>query len=117
MSPHPVKDIDMDRKEELIMAKQLRAARVTILPRHVNSSYVATKPPKSVLPPTPKPQPRAVAKAANPIALRYWNQCMALSQQTDIDMTLEKEETTKEQHFEPTAPPWVSPDSHLTQNL
>ena len=33
MSPHPVKDIDLDRKEELIMAKQLRAARVTILPK------------------------------------------------------------------------------------
>ena len=33
MSPHPVKDIDMERKEELILAKQLRASRVTILPR------------------------------------------------------------------------------------
>lgn len=33
MSPHPVKDVDMERKEELILAKQLRAARVTILPK------------------------------------------------------------------------------------
>ena len=33
MSPHPVKDVDMERKEELILAKQLRAARVSILPK------------------------------------------------------------------------------------
>ena len=33
MTPHPLKDIDLERKEELIMAKQLRAARVTILPK------------------------------------------------------------------------------------
>ena len=33
MAPHPVKDVDMERKEELILAKQLRAARVTILPK------------------------------------------------------------------------------------
>ena len=33
MSPHPLKDVDMERKEELILAKQLRAARVTILPK------------------------------------------------------------------------------------
>ena len=33
MSPHPVKDVDMERKEELILAKQLRAARVNILPK------------------------------------------------------------------------------------
>ena len=33
MTPHPVRDVDMERKEELILAKQLRAARVTILSR------------------------------------------------------------------------------------
>lgn len=33
MAPHPVRDVDMERKEELILAKQLRAARVTILSR------------------------------------------------------------------------------------
>ena len=33
MAPHPVKDVDLERKEELILAKQLRAARVTILPK------------------------------------------------------------------------------------
>ena len=33
MSPHPLKDVDMERKEELILAKQLRAARVSILPK------------------------------------------------------------------------------------
>ena len=33
MTPHPLRDVDMERKEELILAKQLRAARVTILSR------------------------------------------------------------------------------------
>ena len=33
MAPHPLKDVDLERKEELILAKQLRAARVTILPK------------------------------------------------------------------------------------
>ena len=38
MTPHPVRDVDMERKEELILAKQLRAARVTILSRVGNLS-------------------------------------------------------------------------------
>jgi hypothetical protein len=37
MAPQPAVDrvveVDMDRKEELILAKQLRACRVSILPR------------------------------------------------------------------------------------
>lgn len=41
MAPHPMKDADKDfleRKEELMIAKQLRQSRVTILPR-VSSIY------------------------------------------------------------------------------
>jgi len=36
MAPQPNKDskeVDMERKEELILAKQLRACRVSILPK------------------------------------------------------------------------------------
>ena len=46
MAPHPLKDVDLERKEELILAKQLRAARVTILPKvssHVAITLTMTK--------------------------------------------------------------------------
>lgn len=41
MAPHPETSvIDLERKEELIMAKQLRACRVTILPKESHSVMV-----------------------------------------------------------------------------
>ena len=43
MSPHPVKDVDMERKEELILAKQLRAARVNILPKVIKGGRLLIK--------------------------------------------------------------------------
>ena len=33
MAPQPTVEVDLERKEELILAKQLRACRVNILPR------------------------------------------------------------------------------------
>ena len=38
MPPHPTVELDVERKEELILAKQLRACRVSILPRVGSSS-------------------------------------------------------------------------------
>merc|ERR1712106_904745 len=108
----------MERKEELIMAKQLRAARVTILPKAINSSHVTKKAPKPAPPPTPKAQPKSVAKAQNPIALRYWGQCMALSSQTEMDIPIVKEEnSSKQQSFDFSTPPWALSDTHLSPNL
>jgi hypothetical protein len=41
MPPHPERDvgIDLERKEELILAKQLRACRVSILPKVLHSCH------------------------------------------------------------------------------
>ena len=91
-------EIDSERKKELLMEKKLRACRVNIIPR-VNSSkkvpllylcplfelnfqnegYFQCPTPSRVRSPTPPPltpSPEAVEKATNPIALRYWNQCL-----------------------------------------
>merc|ERR1719342_234944 len=114
MTPHPLKDIDLERKEELIMAKQLRAARVTILPKKINSSYVERKEPPRPVPQAPKIQPKSVAKAQNPIALRYWNQCMSLSTQAEVKPP-PQEENLSNQSFDPSKPPWAS-DTHLPPN-
>eukprot|EP00092_Neocalanus_flemingeri_P029327 GFUD01031839.1.p1 GENE.GFUD01031839.1~~GFUD01031839.1.p1 ORF type:complete len:682 (-),score=163.71 GFUD01031839.1:135-2180(-) len=83
MAPHPHRvELDMDRKEELIIAKQLRACRVNILPRNVEPRY------QSSLSPSPAPSPRTpespnqqqhnTYKDSSPIAMRYWNQCQSI---------------------------------------
>merc|ERR1712013_794068 len=112
MTPHPLKDIDLERKEELIMAKQLRAARVTILPKKINSSYVERKEPPRPVPQAPKIQPKSVAKAQNPIALRYWNQCMSLSTQAEVKPP-PQDENVSNQSFDPSQPPWAMSDTRL----
>ena len=44
MSPtHNQVEVDLDRKEELILAKQLRACRVQILPKVQLSSNIVSK--------------------------------------------------------------------------
>ena len=90
-------EIDIVRKKELLMEKKLRACRVNIIPRvgHLYllynnnnnvtpqsagyfppSSPAPSSRPRSPTPPPPTPSPEAVEKATNPIALRYWNQCL-----------------------------------------
>jgi len=59
------------------MEKKLRACRVNILPR--NGGYLSepcTPAPVKKKQDPISPSPAAVEKATNPIALRYWNQCM-----------------------------------------
>jgi len=71
-------DIDVVRKKELLMEKKLRACRVNILPR-TGGYFTASPPPVQsppVTPPPLTPSPEAVEKATNPIALRYWAQCL-----------------------------------------
>lgn len=71
-------EIDIVRKKELLMEKKLRACRVNILPR-TGGYFPASPPPVQsppVTPPPLTPSPEAVEKATNPIALRYWAQCL-----------------------------------------
>ena len=35
-------------------------------------------------PPTPRPNPKSIAKAQNPVGLRYWNQCLNQAQQSEL---------------------------------
>ena len=115
-------EIDMERKEELIMAKRLRACRVTILPKAPGKCFI----PEEVAPPKQKakreatvqismkqaaskkppgaPSPAAIAAATNPVALRYWNQCLANSSKGPL--TLPKDDTS---------PPSCSPSLALAQ--
>jgi len=85
MSPHPDPDcvgLDEERKKELLMEKKLRACRVNILPR--NGGYLSepcTPAPVKKKQDPISPSPAAVEKATNPIALRYWNQCMDTNSQ------------------------------------
>ena len=122
-------EIDMERKEELIMAKKLRACRVTILPKAPGKCFIP-----DVVPPKPKakresvqismkqaakkpppgaPSPAAIAAATNPVALRYWNQCLANSSKGPLP--LPKDETSLPLASTPlqdtTFPPWVTPAS------
>lgn len=65
-----------ERKDELIMEKKLRACRVNIIPKTGGYFREGSLPPvvsKKLAP--PPVSPKAVEKASNPIALRYWNQC------------------------------------------
>jgi hypothetical protein len=87
MAPQPTKnqvELDMERKEELIIAKQLRACRVNILPRGTLETFGHQKKVQKQIPggfkkhlDIPKPKVEHVEKASNPIALRYWNQCLS----------------------------------------
>lgn len=125
-------EIDMERKEELIMAKKLRACRVTILPKAPGKCFVP-----DVVPPKPKatretvqismkqaakkpppgaPSPAAIAAATNPVALRYWNQCLANSSKGPLTVT--KDETSvplASAHAltqqDSTFPPWVTSEA------
>jgi len=123
MAPQPDKDveIDMERKQELIMAKKLRACRVNILPKrdtgfvpevfepkrlpskeplHISMKQASRKPGHGA------PSPAAMAAANNPIALRYWNQCLALSSQpSSVDTPAEAP------CLGDSFPPWASPPS------
>jgi len=113
MAPHPVTEaeIDEERKTELIMEKRLRACRVNIIPR--NGGYFDKPnipPPVSKRPPKPVVSPTAVEKATNPIALRYWNQCMdKKTERKAQDMTHEKESQSS---LSPQMPPWVSSETY-----
>jgi len=113
MAPHPMTEaeIDEERKTELIMEKKLRACRVNIIPR--TGGYfkeTVIPPPVSKRPPKPTPSPSAVEKATNPIALRYWNQCMdAKTERKAESMSHEKESHAS---HSPQMPPWVSSESY-----
>ena len=39
------------------------------------------------------PNPRSVAKAQNPVALRYWNQCLSVAQQPEMENSHDLEKT------------------------
>ena len=119
-------EIDIERKEELIMAKKLRACRVTILPKapgkclipdvvpskqktkkesvEISMKQAAKKPP-----PAP-PSSAAIAAASNPVALRYWNQCLANSSR--VPLPVPTEETSPPSAKQDTNfPPWVTPET------
>ena len=121
-------EIDMERKEELIMAKKLRACRVTILPKAppgkcfmpevVPAKLRPKKEPVQIsMTQAPKkpnpgaPSPAAIAAATNPVALRYWNQCLANSSKGS-QVPVPKEEKPIQAPFpqqtDPTFPPWVT---------
>ena len=123
MAPHPEREaegdvgLDMDRKEELIMAKRLRACRVTILPKGpgVSRSYlpeapqqpVARRQAQPVIKKAAAPSPAAMAAASNPIALRYWSQCLALT--APRPPAVEDPPPPPPRHDE--LPPWATPDA------
>ena len=123
MAPQPDKDVelDMERKQELIMAKKLRACRVNILPKKDTGFVPEVFEPKRLPSKEPlhismaqaprkashgAPSPAAMAAANNPIALRYWNQCLALSSQpSSVDSA------TEAPCLGDSFPPWASPPS------
>ena len=123
MAPQPEREadgdvgLDMDRKEELIMAKRLRACRVTILPKGpgVSRSYlpeapqqpVARRVAQPVIKKVAGPSPAAMAAASNPIALRYWSQCLALT--APRPPAVEDPPPPPPRHDE--LPPWATPDA------
>jgi len=115
MAPQPSKEqveLDMERKEELILAKQLRACRVNILPRMDLQSFGFKKPEP---PPAPRkkslqlPQPKAehVRKASNPVALRYWNQCMSAAEGNQSPTT-QPTNDQRQGEFDTLDLPWLS---------
>jgi len=82
MAPHPHRvELDLDRKEELIIAKQLRACRVNIIPKfNVDNCFQINSLSPSPSPRTPEsPSLQQHAnKDSSPIAMRYWNQCQTV---------------------------------------
>jgi len=77
MAPNqPRVELDMDRKEELIIAKQLRACRVNIIPRNVDTSLKMNSLSPSPSPRTPESPHLQDQKnnESSAIAMRYWNQ-------------------------------------------
>ena len=136
MAPHPVRDVDMERKEELILAKQLRAARVTILsrvggghrpvartifyiflsqqPSNISSTQTEQPVRKKALntSPTPKPNPKSIARAQNPVALRYWNICRSQAQQPELHIP-ESSQSVISGGQEDGQVPWALPDTSV----
>eukprot|EP00092_Neocalanus_flemingeri_P053231 GFUD01062505.1.p1 GENE.GFUD01062505.1~~GFUD01062505.1.p1 ORF type:complete len:530 (+),score=118.84 GFUD01062505.1:81-1670(+) len=110
MAPHPETDLDAERKEELIMEKRLRACRVNIIPR--NGGYLHIPPPVNKKPPPPAPSPSAVEKATNPIALRYWNQCMDKAPERKAQEMTQEKESRNNLSTQTHMPPWVSSESY-----
>ena len=118
----------MERKEELIMAKKLRACRVTILPKAppgkcllpevVPAKLRPKKEPVQIsMTQAPKkpspgaPSPAAIAAATNPVALRYWNQCLANSSKgSQVPVPNEEKpiQAPFPQQTDPSFPPWVT---------
>jgi len=87
MPPQPHKvELDLDRKEELIIAKQLRACRVNIMPKNVDNCYKLNSLSPSPSPRTPQsPNFPAQSKVeSSPIAMRYWNQCKTVQSPDSI---------------------------------
>jgi len=87
MPPQPHKvELDLDRKEELIIAKQLRACRVNIMPKNVDNCYKLNSLSPSPSPRTPQsPNFPAQSKVeSSPIAMRYWNQCKTIQSPDSI---------------------------------
>eukprot|EP00090_Calanus_glacialis_P011576 TRINITY_DN19954_c0_g1_i4.p1 TRINITY_DN19954_c0_g1~~TRINITY_DN19954_c0_g1_i4.p1 ORF type:complete len:329 (+),score=75.25 TRINITY_DN19954_c0_g1_i4:56-1042(+) len=94
--------LDEERKKELVMEKRLRACRVNIIPR--DRGYFTEPdipPPVSKRQKTPPPSPASVQRAKNPVALRYWNQCMdktAPKEINDITEPQNKESPMMKRH-------------------
>jgi len=99
------------------MEKKLRACRVNILPRHGGYFDQPNLPsPVNKKLPKPTPLPSAVQKASNPIALRYWNQCLDSKSTEKIasESTQSRGETQGHQGLE--VPPWASVDTYKTNS-
>lgn len=148
MAPHPMKEVDQERKEELMIAKQLRQSRVTILPRMLDSPNFlsANTSPYSSKSPSPSPNyikhkgkanedlpsnwspaskdswaskyqgpsKKDVEAASNPIALRYWNQCLTKAAHVEITVP---EITTQAPVVDTSwqeSPPWALADEDLS---
>ena len=117
-------ELDEDRKQELIMEKNLRACRVNILPKvsqrvtwgnnHFLQGASMFEQPRAALPPPPKKAPppvvsvESVKKATNPIALRYWNQCSNSS-------TTKETPVSVVHMMDDAPPPWVTPDAPISK--
>ena len=61
-------------------------------------------------PPTPKPNPKSIARAQNPVALRYWNQCLSQAQQAEVDIPQHSQSVIAAAHDEGNVP-WALPDT------
>ena len=52
------------------------------------------------------PDPRSVAKAQNPVALRYWNQCLSVAQQPEMESSHDLEKSVIS-NIDPVFPPAI----------